>query len=148
MLSYNDAWLLLLLTFLIVSPAILLLRRPRGRGAPGGRALTGGYIGGAAVVCQETATAPVSRMSHAPAPSSLLPLGLALAAACSSDMGPGPADPGDGSRLAAEFENLADEVGDSGATASANALRHAAQVVRLVGHATPVSVTIDGVRHG
>lgn len=34
MLSYNDAWLLLLLTFLIVSPAILLLRRPRGRGAP------------------------------------------------------------------------------------------------------------------
>jgi hypothetical protein len=75
------------------------------------------------------------------------PLGLALAAACSGDMGPGPADPGDGSRLAAEFENLADEVGDSGATASANALRHAAQVVRLVGHATPVSVTIDGVRH-
>jgi DHA2 family multidrug resistance protein len=34
MLSYNDAWLLLLLTFLIVSPAILLLRRPKGRGAP------------------------------------------------------------------------------------------------------------------
>jgi DHA2 family multidrug resistance protein len=34
MLSYNDAWGLLLLTFLVVSPAILLLRRPRGRGAP------------------------------------------------------------------------------------------------------------------
>jgi len=34
MLSYNDAWILLLLTFLIVSPAILLLRRPRGRAAP------------------------------------------------------------------------------------------------------------------
>jgi DHA2 family multidrug resistance protein len=32
-LSYNDAWILLLLTFLIVSPAILLLRRPRGRAA-------------------------------------------------------------------------------------------------------------------
>ena len=32
MLSYNDAWLLLLLSFLIVSPAILLLRRPRGGG--------------------------------------------------------------------------------------------------------------------
>ena len=30
MLSYNDAWMLLLLTFLLVSPAILLLRRPRG----------------------------------------------------------------------------------------------------------------------
>ena len=33
MLSYNDAWMLLLLTFLAVSPAILLLRRPRGRAA-------------------------------------------------------------------------------------------------------------------
>jgi DHA2 family multidrug resistance protein len=29
MLSYNDAWLLLLITFVVVSPAILLLRRPR-----------------------------------------------------------------------------------------------------------------------
>ena len=34
MLSYNDAWMLLLLTFLVVSPAILLLRRPKGRAAP------------------------------------------------------------------------------------------------------------------
>jgi MFS transporter, DHA2 family, multidrug resistance protein len=33
MLSYNDAWMLLLLTFLCVSPAILLLRKPRGRAA-------------------------------------------------------------------------------------------------------------------
>ncbi len=33
MLSYNDAWMLLLLSFLIVSPAILLLRRPKGRAA-------------------------------------------------------------------------------------------------------------------
>ena len=33
MLSYNDAWMLLLLTFICVSPAILLLRRPRGRAA-------------------------------------------------------------------------------------------------------------------
>jgi DHA2 family multidrug resistance protein len=33
MLSYNDAWMLLLLTFLIVSPAILLLRAQRGRSA-------------------------------------------------------------------------------------------------------------------
>jgi MFS transporter, DHA2 family, multidrug resistance protein len=30
MLSYNDAWMLLLITFLVVSPAILLLRKPRG----------------------------------------------------------------------------------------------------------------------
>lgn len=32
MLSYNDAWMLLLETFLVVSPAILLLKRPRGGG--------------------------------------------------------------------------------------------------------------------
>ena len=29
MLSYNDAWMLLLITFICVSPAILLLRRPQ-----------------------------------------------------------------------------------------------------------------------
>jgi DHA2 family multidrug resistance protein len=34
MLSYNDAWMLLLLTFICVAPAILLLRKPRGRTAP------------------------------------------------------------------------------------------------------------------
>jgi DHA2 family multidrug resistance protein len=35
MLSYNDAWMLLLVTFLVVSPAILLLRSHRGpRAAP------------------------------------------------------------------------------------------------------------------
>jgi DHA2 family multidrug resistance protein len=33
MLSYNDAWLLLLLSFVVVSPAIFLLRKPRGRPA-------------------------------------------------------------------------------------------------------------------
>ena len=33
MLSYNDAWLLLLLTFICVSPAIILLRKPQGRAA-------------------------------------------------------------------------------------------------------------------
>jgi DHA2 family multidrug resistance protein len=33
MLSYNDAWMLLLLTFICVAPAILLLRKPRGRSA-------------------------------------------------------------------------------------------------------------------
>ena len=32
MLSYNDAWMLLLLSFLVVSPAIFLLRRTRGSG--------------------------------------------------------------------------------------------------------------------
>jgi DHA2 family multidrug resistance protein len=34
MLSYNDAWLLLLLSFVAVAPAILLLRRPKGGAAP------------------------------------------------------------------------------------------------------------------
>jgi DHA2 family multidrug resistance protein len=32
MLSYNDAWMLLLLTFVVVSPAVFLLRKPRGGG--------------------------------------------------------------------------------------------------------------------
>lgn len=35
-LSYNDAWILLLLSFLVVSPAILLLRRHPGRATPAG----------------------------------------------------------------------------------------------------------------
>jgi MFS transporter, DHA2 family, multidrug resistance protein len=35
MLSYNDAWMLLLISFIAVSPAILLLRKHGGRsGAP------------------------------------------------------------------------------------------------------------------
>jgi MFS transporter, DHA2 family, multidrug resistance protein len=35
MLSYNDAWMLLLFTFIVVAPAIFFLRAPRGRtGAP------------------------------------------------------------------------------------------------------------------
>jgi DHA2 family multidrug resistance protein len=34
MLSYNDAWRLLLITFVVVSPAILLLRKPRGTTPP------------------------------------------------------------------------------------------------------------------
>jgi hypothetical protein len=35
MLSYNDAWMLLLLTFIVVSPAIFFLRAPRGKGGAG-----------------------------------------------------------------------------------------------------------------
>jgi DHA2 family multidrug resistance protein len=31
MLSYNDAWMLLLITFICVSPAIFFLRAPKGR---------------------------------------------------------------------------------------------------------------------
>jgi MFS transporter, DHA2 family, multidrug resistance protein len=36
MLSYNDAWILLMITFIVVSPAILLLRKPRGGGMGAG----------------------------------------------------------------------------------------------------------------
>ena len=35
MLSYNDSWMLILKSFLLTAPAILLLRRPRGRGPAG-----------------------------------------------------------------------------------------------------------------
>jgi hypothetical protein len=35
MLSYNDAWMLILKSFLLTAPAILVLRRPRGRAAMG-----------------------------------------------------------------------------------------------------------------
>ncbi|HEY5085891.1 MAG TPA: DHA2 family efflux MFS transporter permease subunit [Gemmatimonadaceae bacterium] len=34
MLSYNDAWIMIMLTFVVVSPAILLLRAPRARKGP------------------------------------------------------------------------------------------------------------------
>ncbi len=33
MLSYNDAWMLILISFVIVAPAILILKKPRGAGA-------------------------------------------------------------------------------------------------------------------
>jgi DHA2 family multidrug resistance protein len=33
MLAYNDAWLLILLSFLCVAPAVALLRKPKGRAA-------------------------------------------------------------------------------------------------------------------
>ncbi len=36
MLSYNDAWMLILLSFVVVAPAILILRKPGGQGMAGG----------------------------------------------------------------------------------------------------------------
>jgi len=33
MLSYNDAWMLIMMAFVIASPAIILLRKPKGGGA-------------------------------------------------------------------------------------------------------------------
>ena len=56
----------------------------------------------------------------------------------------GPRTDGDGQRLAAQFERLADSVEAGGYSPAAEALRHAGEIVRLTGHATPVSVTIDG----
>ena len=60
------------------------------------------------------------------------------------DGGTAPAGDSDGTRLAGQFERLADSVDDAGYSPTADALRHAAEIVRLVGHATPVTVTIDG----
>lgn len=60
------------------------------------------------------------------------------------DGGTGPAGDNDGARLASQFERLADSVDDAGYSPTAEALRHAAEIVRLTGHATPVTLTIDG----
>jgi ABC-type Mn2+/Zn2+ transport system permease subunit len=35
MLSYNDAWMLILKSFIITAPAVLVIRKPRGRAAAG-----------------------------------------------------------------------------------------------------------------
>jgi hypothetical protein len=75
----------------------------------------------------------------------LLGLATTVALGCSNDgSGPGPGGEGDGARLAIQFERLADSVDGGGYSPAAEALRHAAQIVRLTGHATPVTLTIDG----
>ena len=61
--------------------------------------------------------------------------------------GDGAVDPGDGGggqEMAARFEQLADSVDGGGYSPTADALRHAAEIVRLTGGATPVKLTIDG----
>jgi hypothetical protein len=60
------------------------------------------------------------------------------------DGGTGPADGNEGQRLASQFERLADSVQAGGYSPAAEALRHAAEIVRLTGHASSVTVTIDG----
>ncbi len=60
------------------------------------------------------------------------------------DGGTNPGDGGGGDEIAARFEELADSVGGEGWSPTAEALRHAAEIVRLAGGATPVSLTIDG----
>src|SRR5712691_5713646 len=72
-------------------------------------------------------------------------LGAALLGALGcGEGGTGPASDGDGKRLASQFEALADSVDSAGYSPTAEALRHAAEIVRLTGHATPVTLTIDG----
>jgi len=60
------------------------------------------------------------------------------------EAGTGPAPSNDGQRLAAQFERLADSVDAGGYSPAGDALRHAAEIVRLTGHATTVNVTLDG----
>lgn len=66
-----------------------------------------------------------------------------LALGC-GDGGTGPGPDGEGGRLAAQFERLADSVEAGGYSPAADALRHAAEIVRLTGHATPVTLSVDG----
>ncbi|HEX6433772.1 MAG TPA: hypothetical protein VFZ87_06005, partial [Gemmatimonadales bacterium] len=61
---------------------------------------------------------------------------------------PGPPPTPDGATLAGQFERLADSVDAGGYSPAAEALRHAAEIVRLTGHATPVVVSIDGADRG
>ena len=60
------------------------------------------------------------------------------------DGGIAPPTDDEGRRLAAQFEQLADSVDSAGWSPTADALRHAAEIVRLTGHATPVTLTLDG----
>ena len=70
---------------------------------------------------------------------------LAVAMAGCGDGGTNPGDGGGGGdEIAARFEALADSVGGEGWSPTAEALRHAAEIVRLAGGATPVTLTIDG----
>lgn len=69
-------------------------------------------------------------------------LGAALTlAGCSPDE---PAAPGGTNQTAARFDELADSIAGDGDFLRADALRHAAKVVRLTGDPTPVTLTIDG----
>lgn len=60
------------------------------------------------------------------------------------DGGTDPGGGGGGDEIARQFEKLADSVGGGGYSPTAEALRHAAEIVRLAGGATPVTLTVDG----
>jgi hypothetical protein len=78
-------------------------------------------------------------------PASLFLAATAFTIACSGDgTGPQPGGNDDGARLAAGFDRLADSVEAGGYSPTGEALRHAAEIVRLTGHATEVNLTVDG----
>ena len=61
---------------------------------------------------------------------------LGFALGCGDNgAGPGPAPDRDGARLAGQLDGLADSVDAGGYSPAAEALRHAAEIVRLTGHA-------------
>ena len=80
------------------------------------------------------------RMRHV----SLLGIGATWLVLGCSDGATAPVPDGDGKRLAAQFDRLADSVAAGGYSPAAEALRHAGEIVLLTGHATPVTLTIDG----
>jgi hypothetical protein len=63
---------------------------------------------------------------------------------CGGDGTTAPPPGGDGQSLARQFEALADSVAGVGDSTTSNVLDHAAEIVRLTGHATAVTITIDG----
>lgn len=72
-------------------------------------------------------------------------IGAALAGASGcGDGGGGPSGRNEGARMATQFERLADSVDGAGYSPTAVALRHVAEIVRLTGHATQVTLSIDG----
>jgi hypothetical protein len=75
----------------------------------------------------------------------LLIAGAAAVVLACGDGGTGPRVDDEGRRLATQFERLADSVDAGGYSPAAEALRHAAEIVLLTGHASPVTLTIDGV---
>ena len=84
--------------------------------------------------------------------SKLAALVAAAAVAGCGDGGTNPGEGGGGDDFAARFEELADSVegggggggGGGGWSPTAEALRHAAEIVRLTGGATPVTLSVDG----
>jgi hypothetical protein len=71
-------------------------------------------------------------------------LAAVVAVAACGDSGTNPGDGTGGDEAAARFEQLADSVDGEGWSPTAEALRHAAKIVRLAGGATPVTLRVDG----